>query len=117
MTHRLQHSSQPEREVIGYYTEEDAPLPEMVGDPIRSGRWVLTKTVVALTPEQIADRDAAKGKEVRTKRNTLLAETDYLALTDNTLSVTTATYRKALRDITNHVNFPYLADEDWPVKP
>jgi hypothetical protein len=26
-------------------------------------------------------------------------------------------YRQALRDITNHVNFPYLADEDWPVKP
>ena len=61
------------------------------------------------------DEKAAEG--VRTKRNTLLAETDYLALTDNTLSVTTATYRKALRDITNHVNFPYLADEDWPVKP
>jgi hypothetical protein len=26
-------------------------------------------------------------------------------------------YRQALRDITDHVNFPYLADEDWPVKP
>ena len=61
------------------------------------------------------DEKAAEG--VRTKRNTLLAETDYLALTDNTLSDTTATYRKALRDITNHVNFPYLADEDWPTKP
>jgi hypothetical protein len=61
------------------------------------------------------DEKAAEG--VRTKRNTLLAETDYLALTDNTLSDTTATYRKALRDITNHVNFPYLAEADWPIKP
>lgn len=26
-------------------------------------------------------------------------------------------YRQALRDITDHVNFPYLNDADWPVKP
>jgi hypothetical protein len=27
------------------------------------------------------------------------------------------TYRQALRDITGHVNFPYLTEADWPVKP
>jgi hypothetical protein len=118
MTHRLQHSSVPEREVIGYYTEEDAPSPEMVGEPIRSGRWVLTKTVVALTPEQVADRDAAKGKEVRKKRNTLLADSDWTQVADAPVDATAwATYRQGLRDITDHVSFPYLTEEDWPVAP
>lgn len=96
MTHRLQHSSQPE---------------------LVDGKWVLTKTVVALTPEQIADREAAKGAEVRNKRDKMIADTDWMALSDNTLTPEWATYRQALRDITDHVNFPYLADEDWPVKP
>lgn len=117
MTHRIEHSNLPEREVIGYYTAEDAPMPELVGEPIHSGRWVLTKTVVPLTSEQIAERAESKAREVRAKRNTLLAETDYLALTDNTLDDTTIAYRQALRDITSHVNFPYLNEEDWPVKP
>jgi hypothetical protein len=26
-------------------------------------------------------------------------------------------YRQALRDITNHANWPNLNDEDWPTKP
>jgi len=39
--------------------------------------------------------------ELRTKRNKLLAETDYLALSDQTLSSAMNTYRQSLRDITN----------------
>lgn len=61
--------------------------------------------------------DDKAAEVVRARRNTLLAETDYLALTDNTLDDTTIAYRQALRDITSHVNFPYLNEEDWPVKP
>jgi hypothetical protein len=96
MTHRLQHSSQP--------VQVD-------------GKWLLTKTVVALTPEQVADRDAAKGAEVRKQRDKLIADSDWMALSDNTLTADWATYRQALRDVTNHVNFPYLTDADWPVEP
>jgi hypothetical protein len=40
-------------------------------------------------------------KELRFKRNNLLAETDYLALSDQTLSTDMNTYRQELRDITN----------------
>jgi hypothetical protein len=52
---------------------------------------------------------------LRIKRNRLLDETDYFALSDNTLSVEMKTYRQALRDITegldtvekvNNVAFP-----------
>ena len=53
----------------------------------------------------------------RTKRNELLAETDYLALSDVTMSAAMTTYRQALRDITSHANWPNLADGDWPTKP
>jgi hypothetical protein len=37
---------------------------------------------------------------LRAKRNKLLAETDYLALSDNTMTEEVKTYRQALRDIT-----------------
>lgn len=40
-------------------------------------------------------------EDLRAKRNKLLAETDYLALSDNTLSTEMSAYRQALRDITN----------------
>jgi len=40
-------------------------------------------------------------EDLRTKRNTLLADTDYLALSDNTMSAEMTTYRQSLRDITN----------------
>ena len=39
--------------------------------------------------------------DLRAKRDAKLAETDYLALSDNTLSAEMTTYRQALRDITN----------------
>ncbi len=55
---------------------------------------------------------------LRTKRNTLLAETDYLALSDQTLSTEMSTYRQALRDITNGITTVEQANNvTWPVKP
>ena len=52
---------------------------------------------------------------LRQRRNSLLKATDYLALSDNTLSADMTTYRQSLRDITdglttiedvNAVSFP-----------
>ena len=40
-------------------------------------------------------------ENLRAKRNKLLADTDYLALSDNTMSAEMITYRQSLRDITN----------------
>ena len=39
-------------------------------------------------------------EDLRAKRNKLLADTDYLALSDNTMSAEMTTYRQSLRDIT-----------------
>ena len=55
---------------------------------------------------------------VRAKRNGLLAETDYLALSDNTLTSDMTTYRQNLRDITNGVDTVDKCNNiDWPTKP
>jgi len=64
-----------------------------------------------------ATLDAAVAESNRTKRDGLLAETDYFALTDVTMDAPMTTYRQALRDITAHDNWPNLADDDWPTKP
>jgi hypothetical protein len=44
-----------------------------------------------------------------------LSETDYLALSDNTLTPEMAAYRQELRDITTQINFPESIV--WPIKP
>ena len=67
--------------------------------------------------EWLAGADDRAAEANREKRNALLAETDYLALSDNTMSPEMTTYRQALRDITNHANWPNLEDADWPTKP
>ena len=57
-------------------------------------------------------------EDLRTKRNKLLADTDYLALSDNTLSTDMATYRTSLRDITNNLTTKAEVDAVvFPTKP
>ena len=61
------------------------------------------------------DREIA---DVRTKRDRLIAQTDYLALSDNTLTDAMTTYRQALRDITNGVDTVEKCNNiTWPTKP
>ena len=68
-----------------------------------------------------AKLDAEAAKSVRTQRDAKLAETDWTVLQDSPFTdAQTADwviYRQALRDITDHANFPYLQDADWPTKP
>lgn len=52
---------------------------------------------------------------VRSQRNSLLAETDYLALSDNTMTSDMQSYRQALRDIPSQSGFP--TNVTWPTKP
>lgn len=82
---------------------------------LQEGRWVLLPTVREYSEEQIAERDAAKAAEVRSQRDRLLAETDWMALSDVTMSPEMADYRQALRDITDQVGFPHTVE--WPTKP
>ena len=68
--------------------------------------------IVPFTAAEEAARDAEEAAIItnapatalatlRDKRNRLLAATDYLALSDNTLTADMTTYRQALRDLPN----------------
>lgn len=61
------------------------------------------------------DTDAANRN--RSERNRLLAETDWWAVSDRTMTSEQTTYRAALRDLPTHSNWPHLEDDDWPTKP
>jgi hypothetical protein len=105
----------PHKEVIRLKTEEDATDPitgevdqEQVGQPIYGNRWFIGWTV------EDKPQDQAE-QAVRNKRDELLSETDWMALSDNTLSTEMAEYRQALRDITGQEGFPYSVE--WPIKP
>lgn len=64
-----------------------------------------------------AELDTEAADRNRTQRDILIAETDFYALSDVTMSAEMTTYRQALRDITTHANWPHLNDDDWPTKP
>ena len=54
-------------------------------------------------------------RRVRATRDSLLEETDWLALADMTLSAEMRAYRQALRDIPKQAGFPNTIV--WPIKP
>jgi hypothetical protein len=93
-----------------------------------SAGWVITNGVIDwLSPDitqpteaeiqaEIARLEAEQPwKELRQQRNRLIAETDYLALSDSTLTTEMATYRQALRDLPANTTDP--TNPVWPVKP
>lgn len=110
LTQRVEHSSEP---------------------VLVSGEWVISKTVVDLTDEQkieISDRiNAEAASNIRDKRDKLLTKSDWVTVkavdqnAQDGLGIQVPQvwldYRQALRDITNHSNFPNLEDSDWPVAP
>jgi len=84
---------------------------------------------IPLSAEEIAQRETeaatwAAGAfnrtlaSLRARRNALLSATDYLALSDNTLSTPMLTYRQNLRDITNGLStVDQINAVTWPIKP
>ena len=53
--------------------------------------------------------------EIRAERGLRLSETDWMALSDNTMTPEWASYRQALRDLTAQEGFPHTVE--WPNKP
>ena len=99
---------------------EHSALPVLV-----DGVWVLARTVVDKTAEQLQIDAANKAAQVRDVRNSLLAKSDWVvskAVEQNAqdslgiqIPVVWLTYRQALRDITAQAGFPWTID--WPVAP
>jgi hypothetical protein len=74
-----------------------------------------------------ADLDAKAAESIRTQRDKLLAESDWVTVkavdqnAADSLGIQVPQvwldYRQALRDITNHADFPHITDEAWPTAP
>jgi len=99
------------------YTERTQTVTQDATPTQVDGVWTYGWTVSDKSSDEIQEYDDLKASNVRIQRDLKLSATDYLALSDNTLSAAMTTYRQVLRDITTHTNFPYLEDADWPVKP
>ena len=69
---------------------------------------------MTMTPQEATDQRVGD-VVVRPKRNALIAETDWWATSDRTMSAEQIAYRQALRDITAQSGFP--TDVTWPTKP
>jgi len=54
-------------------------------------------------------------KVLRQERNTRLAETDWMATSDRTMTTEETAYRQALRDLPSNTTDP--ASPTWPTKP
>jgi hypothetical protein len=104
----LNRDAEPHRETRVKQADDLEPSDVAVGDTYETGRWVIGYTA-ANRPQDEAEQ------AVRNKRDQLLAETDWMALSDVTMSSGMQSYRQALRDITGQAGFPYSVT--WPTKP
>lgn len=117
-------------EPMGYGIYDFSPQPDLGRyekavevSPVRSaeGIWKQTWSVVEMDNEEKSAADTAKASQVRNQRNTLLYGTDWIVSrcyeSGESVPDDVKEYRQALRDITNHSNFPYLNDVDWPIEP
>ena len=68
--------------------------------------------ILVVDQERVAEVAA---NEVREKRQALLAETDWWAVADRTMTQAETDYRQALRDVPAPAGFP--ENVTWPTKP
>jgi hypothetical protein len=79
----------------------------------QGSNWIEQWIETPATPEQIAERTAAKETEVRADRNARLVACDWTQLPDAPVDYTIwAVYRQQLRDVTAQVGFPW--EVQWP---
>jgi hypothetical protein len=64
-----------------------------------------------------ANLDNSAAENNRNKRNNLLAESDWWAVSDRTMTSEQTDYRSSLRNLPTHSNWPHLSESDWPTKP
>ena len=82
----------------------------------QGSNWVEQWVETPATPEQIAERTAAKEAEVRQQRNQLLSACDWTQLPDAPVPAAPwAAYRQELRDVTAQAGFPW--EITWPEAP
>jgi len=81
---------------------------DAAGNQIQLDQSLIDAAAIEVVAEQAL-------KALRTRRNQLLAETDYLALSDQTMTAEMQAYRQALRDLPANTVDP--ANPVFPTKP
>ena len=110
-------------EFFGVFKVEKREKPEISYDQNieckvikQSGKWVESWKVTAASYEEVNQRVADKIGQVRYERNQYLSESDWTQVSDAPVDKNAwATYRQALRDITEQDGFPW--NVVWPIKP
>ena len=87
----------------------------LVAPVLDDGVWMQAWEITAASAEEIEQRTEDLVQTLRGQRDQLLLETDWMALSDNTMTPEWASYRQALRDITAQEGFPY--EVEWPIEP
>lgn len=110
----LVQSPQPTHDPITHFVREIAPV---LTD---KGHWEQRWETVALEAETAAANQAAKVESAaaaaRAQRNAKLADSDWTQVADSPVDKAAwATYRQALRDISQQPGFPLTVA--WPVAP
>lgn len=81
-----------------------------------NGKWYTKYSVSDLDADAIAAKDTEQAAAVRADRTKRLADSDWTQLSDAPVTGTAwATYRQALRDITDQAGFPWTIT--WPDAP
>ena len=76
------------------------------------GRWYTKYTIGERDREEIDNQQA---ENIRNRRDNLIKESDWRAVSDRKLEPEWKEYRQALRDISKQEGFPH--DVKWPVDP
>jgi hypothetical protein len=80
---------------------------------LTNGVWTQQYLVTELATEEAAEKSDAQAAQVRTMRGKLLIDSDWTQVADAPVDKAVwATYRQALRDITEQEGFPW--DVQWP---
>jgi hypothetical protein len=80
------------------------------------GSWTVGWTTSDKTAEEVQEYDDNQAATVRSERDGLLGQSDWTQVADAPVDATVwATYRQALRDITDQAGFPN--DINWPTQP
>ena len=99
------------------YTERTQTVAQDATPTGSGSSWTIGWAVSNKTAEEVQQYDENIATRNRGIRNSRLAETDYFALTDVTISDAMTAYRQALRDLPSHSNWPNLQSGDWPTEP
>lgn len=90
-------------------TQEESPV-------LENGKWVLKFSVRDKTQAEREEYNSQLSSQIRIKRNTLLSNSDWTQLEDAPVDKAAwATYRQALRDITEQDGFP--VNVEFPAEP